>query len=1090
MERPGTPGYLAGLANYAGLNLRLATDGDAIAHSVIAGTRVPASGDYPLTANSKYYVRSGGVSGRHQAVAGQFPHDLVLYGFKTSLNGFRLSYLDNQVQRSATDGGIYVPYPSDFTQSFDELRLTCSGQLRDAILQGDSSHTLSYWLAPFRASTMEFRGAANAPCDTTAGVLLLGVAATLPLVPQPAHGTLGFNPDGTLVSLADGIPGVDSRLTLPSGIDMASSAGGRFKVAPVTKAYFNAWPGAGAEPLTGFLNFAAKLDLPWFLDSKVLVQAVGGGPNPLVYVMGGWNNNGLPNDPSRAWVDSAGHSFFDRQDFDASNRGYPGGVDLATFRDSGDERYRPRAQQSLLGLADANVDFAAKWDYATRTFVSGGRQGANLLIFHIQGEVERLTAAKATLNFSADVPKQPPHFSASEFLMGEIDNRTGVFTSVSYAVVHVTGDNDLARKLRSGADELDQLLSPNLGQWVGGDLLNAFDGPIDQLLTEIEAAAGQGTVSADNFQLAVCQWLGTPGNALAGLQKQYIEGAGIVDTFIRRMTNSVADVDDAVTSAISIVEPKEVEPGRFERQLFTEIVKRLVHEAPPDAPPIILALAKDVAASVVDDLIDQYASDAIDEPLGEVEDTLRSVHSELAGVLGDLTSLGGGIVDGIQQGQNALTAAGTFYQQATNAVCASLNGYTFPVTQALADRDGLKQRIKLAVLDQLLSGILPQNVSLVLKQYLIGGRGLFRGALEQLFSKVNDTIIGVAEGPLRDELKQELDQGVVKAVDQLQDILKGTRIHGSAEITGDELTKIRVDGDFQFALEPDASGDDSSLSFSAYYEMDHYQGNAPSRGCRDNAATALEVSFGANATPPGGFAKGLKLGVTGRFSLDNGGHLQGLAGGITATGVKKVGEFSAKDPQLGFSFGQEGNYLGGSISGAFKGFIIQARMFAGAACQVSDLQMIDDDTLSVLKVNGIGPGDPIAGYYIYGDVSIPIEQLLPIPIPSTCLLHLEARGGQGYFGFLTPVANPSFLVGFRQRFGLHGQLLCVLDGDGDLSLAGAVGINQLDTPQATLAGTLRVSGSVGFCPVCDDITKTLPWVAHLTSSGVIIDPPF
>jgi hypothetical protein len=140
--------------------------------------------------------------------------------------------------------------------------------------------------------------------------------------------------------------------------------------------------------------------------------------------------------------------------------------------------------------------------------------------------VERLTAAKATLNFSADVPKQPPRFSASEFLMGEIDNRTGVFTSVSNAVVHVTGDNDLARKLRSGADELDQLLSPNLGQWVGGDLLNAFDGPIDQLLTEIEAAAGQGTVSADNFQLALCQWLGTPGNALAGLQKQYIEGAG------------------------------------------------------------------------------------------------------------------------------------------------------------------------------------------------------------------------------------------------------------------------------------------------------------------------------------------------------------------------------------------------------------------------------------------------------------------------------------------------------------------------------------------------------------------------------------
>jgi hypothetical protein len=71
-ERPYSPAYDAGLANYAGLNFR-APDS---AQSFIAGTN---TGSYPLTARSKYYVRYGGVSGIHESAS--FPANLTLYGY-------------------------------------------------------------------------------------------------------------------------------------------------------------------------------------------------------------------------------------------------------------------------------------------------------------------------------------------------------------------------------------------------------------------------------------------------------------------------------------------------------------------------------------------------------------------------------------------------------------------------------------------------------------------------------------------------------------------------------------------------------------------------------------------------------------------------------------------------------------------------------------------------------------------------------------------------------------------------------------------------------------------------------------------------
>ncbi len=1093
LERPFTDAYGEGLADYAGLNFRLAADGDATAVSYLAGQRVPGQGTYPLKANSKYYIRRAGVSGRHQAVADAFPHDLVLYGFKTSLDGLRLSYLDNRVDRSATDGGIEVPFPSDFVQSFAELRLRCNGQLLDARIEGESRHRLAYWLAPFQASTLEFRAAADAPCDTTAGVLLLGSAVTLPLVKSPALGVVGFWSDGHLVSSADNIPGVDSRLILPSSIEISGPEDRPYALTPATKAYFNRWPGAGGDPADGFVTFAGTLDLPWFLDAKVQVHAVGGGDNPLLYLAGGWNGNGHPDDPGRAWLDAGGHSFFDRQDFDPTNRGFPGGVSVTAYRDSGSQRFRPRAQQRLLGLVDADVDFPVAWQPGSRSFQSAGRQKANLLVFELQGEAERLTSRHAHLNFGATVTDQVPHFSASEFLLGQIEDRTGAFSAVSNAIVQVLSNNVLATTLRDGADDLDRLLSPDLGKLFGDDLLSAFDPRVNELLDEVQAAAQSGAVSASDFHAAMCQALAAPETALTRLQDQFLNTSAMVDGVSQRMLDALRAADSAVTSAITIVEPRQVSPQEVRRTVIAEIIKLAIRQSPGDAPPLVRALADKVAPEVLDALIDEYVGEALEPTLAEIEATLRQVHAALQDLVSDLAAGQGVLRNGLHDAQDAFIADGTFYQDASNAICDELRAETLPVAQALQDRARLRQRIERVLLAELLKGIFPKETHLLLKQVLLADRGLFRSALEELFAKVNDTVVGIALGPARDLVRNELgdlDNGVLQALEKLRDVLQGTRLYGTADIAADDLRKLRVDGEFRFALGPAEMGDDATLAVDGFYQVEQFHGDSPGRGCRPPGGSFEEVTFGASTTPANGFAQGLKVGVTGRFSLDNQGRLLGVAGGLGATGAKRIGGFTAQDPELGFSFGDEGAYLGGSAAGSFKGFGLQVRVFVGAACQLAQLDFIDSNTAAVLADNGIGPADLLIGYYVAGDITLPLERLLPISLPRTCLLHVEGRGGAGSFGFVSPVAGPAFLVGLRQHLGIEGEVLCLFSGEGDLDLVGAVGVNTLGSPQATIAGQLKLGVTLGICPLCDDVTKTFPWVAHLRTSDITFDSPF
>jgi hypothetical protein len=1099
VERPLTTDYLDGAGDYAGLNIRAAGNSGVTAFNHVAGQRVPGTGTYALTDNSKYYLRPGGVSGRHQAHDGPFASGLRLYGFPTRLDGWRLSYLDNEVQRSATDGAIQVPFPSDFTQEFAGLRVRCNGQLWDAELAGDAEHTLSYWLAPFRAVTMEFRTPGGAPCSTTSGALLLGAAVKIPLSVQRAQGILGFWPDGTLVATGS-VPGVDSRLRLPTTLKIDAGNDLTWVLQPVSAGYLNAWPGAGQQPESGFLNFAAKMRLPYFLDAKVHLQAIGGGPRPELHVMGGWSPAGEPNDPARAWVDASGRSFFELQDFDPANRGFPllpgrsEADSLAIYRDSGTEQFRPRARQSILNLPEARMDLPLRWETAGRAFGSGGPQTANLLVFSLQGQADTLTPRRAHLSFAASVGKEVPKFSASEFLLGQIEGRTALFSTVSNALSTALHNNDVAERLRRGADDLDRVVSPRLDQLLNEPLRQVLDPMVDQLLTDISQRAASGATTATNIQLALCEELSRTGNALAVFCGATTNGTNLVFSASRRILDGLRSADDAVTSFVTVVEFKTNAQTQIrQREVVGEIVKRIIDQQGAAADPAtrgLHELARTGARGQVDAAIQDYLGQELNEPLGRIEQTARDVHADLSDLVRQLQSLDGEFGRAFRDLGTPIGWLSQFRNNATNALCREFAAETEPLVLTLKDRDRLKRRLDRVLLSELLAGVMPREMNLLVRQFLVADRGLFRAALNDLFVRVNDTLVGVATGPLREPVERitgPFDAQVIQALGQLRDTLEGSRLHGSADIEDETLRRLRVDGEFQFGL----GNGNAPLALTAWYEIQTSNGDSPAVGCLPPGEISAQVAFGGGSTPREGFAAGLEVLAAGQFLVKKTGgtpELLGLAGRLGIKGTKTLEAAEMDDPQLSLAFGRTGSYLAGTGAGRFHGIAMKLRLFAGRACRLEDLRLFDSFMLNHLAGAGVPANGEFIGFYVQADGSAPLEKFLPIPAPPGCYAHLQGEKSWRVFGFYLP-AMDQLRAGYGLRHKLHGNLLCILTGDGELSGIGSVAANLRGQAGADFTAEGQITG--GVCvPVlgCVNRTQKFSVRVRLTTAGVQFDP--
>lgn len=435
LEHPGTPAYLIGAADYAGMNLRHAAGLGA--RSRIGGVEVAP---YPLAANAKYYARLGGVSGVHESADG--PQALPAYGYDIDLGRFGLSFLDNAPHDSRINGSLHLPQPSGFSQAFQRLLLSCCGNLTEGIIDpADTEKQLAYWSATrIHMDSLRFSHDPNQPCATDQALLELGVTADIAHLDEMPSGFLYPRPDGSLVAI-DTLDR-ESHLTLGSVVDLAGYA-----FSAVRRAYFNEHTAFPAGP--GWLNVAGNAGVSFFRDLTIHGQILGSTatPPPPLVVKGGWS--------------AGGDNFFNQAGFDEAHRGYPPGIDLVDYREG--DTHLPHARQVWFGTVP--FDYPVRFDPLTRVFRSPAPKGVDLVVLDTESELERLNAELADIRFSAFLDLSL--LAAPELLVEE---------GASWITGHI--EDAAVATLRNGLDRLAAILDAQMREMLDQVLLPAVEMPV------------------------------------------------------------------------------------------------------------------------------------------------------------------------------------------------------------------------------------------------------------------------------------------------------------------------------------------------------------------------------------------------------------------------------------------------------------------------------------------------------------------------------------------------------------------------------------------------------------------------------------
>ena len=469
MEAPGSTAYTGNTlrADYAGINLRVENEVAGFqGHSIISG--VPA-GSYPLKTHCRYYARKSGVTGIHDAEGG--PTNVSLYGFDATLENYGFAFRDCRVTDSVTDGELSVPYPSEFVMPLANLRFSASGRPLGADLPATlPAVTLGYWQTEVVPTGLAFQS--TDLLNPTNGVLTMQTSVQLASLGLTVDGKLGFHHTGGLVTPADDIEGVTSRLRPPNQITFNGpmKPGGppeapayeTYRLTPVTEVYLNDYEGTGNAG-DGFLNLAGKLDVAFFEDIQVHLQASANKNTTadvaVLHLTGGW-------------VDPAGKSYFtDPTGFDRGNRGYPAAVSLTAYR--GGTSYRPSAHRDWLDTI--NLTYPLTWDNTDRQFRSADdfNGDVNLLVLNAKHRLESLGAETASLRFGVTYDGLP-QIDLGNLLVNTVDEATGALS----AIEGVLGDA-VGAALWASAEASAGLLNDGFDEWFGPVLEDALGGAID-----------------------------------------------------------------------------------------------------------------------------------------------------------------------------------------------------------------------------------------------------------------------------------------------------------------------------------------------------------------------------------------------------------------------------------------------------------------------------------------------------------------------------------------------------------------------------------------------------------------------------------
>ncbi len=1090
VERPLTPAYTEGLADYAGFNVR-ATDGISV-QSHLAGEDLAP---YALKPYSKYYLRPSGVTGIHDAVTSDIVPLPKFYGYEITLDGLRLAYRDNVNVESAIGGDVTLPSPSGFGVTLSDVQIDVYGELLSARVVNPGQKTLAYWGMSFLPTSAEFaqpRGPGGCPVGGQ-GFLALNVKASLPAITDaPLYGRLGFKPDGNLVASVNAPgSGLDSRLVLPPTLTIKAQEGGRYRFTPVTGAALNRYDPA----VTGFVSFAGLLDVPFFQDIKVHLHAsassVSTSDSPL-YVMGGWSN-----DPVReardhfGWNDGNGKNFFNDPNFDEDNRGWPvlPGRTVDDYRNYKEgtqlsQKYHPVARKVWRGVVD--LDYSLQWDPARRTFTGFANPETKLLILDVHHELRTLSATGCAITFGAEV--STPRLNVSDLAAGSLVAVTQRAISRALDGVFSMPAAEMAARI----DGLEKVVNDRISTLLDEALAQTLDeagGVTDKVYDNLLAFYETGSVASRVGRLASLTPDGGHLNAPAdlGLPDKVAGLATGASPALAAIRVSLVGAREVCDAALAVVAPDR-------RDKVRQAVRQLAE---------VGGLSESALAE-----LNQAMADA-ESTLRESEAFLRRVRGTIQSFI-DQIDAGTGLAQELERALQdaALTVQPQVLKRLRDhfAGAHDVTGRYFEEIPAAR----VKADISRVLREALCSGVLAEKVQPMLRARFNDVRDRFRSGLDLVFGEFNRVLRRAVEGAVTaaaGQFTELADTDGTESGDpadntKVGDFFAAARLDGYAQIKGETIQEIRLNASLRMKV-PDA------LVVDGWFRFLNCDSDTPNTSCRDPGVVSTEVTVGAHAQATFGVLP-VEVSLEGKFSFDGEGDLVGLDGSFDLLTKLPIRQASLDRVAFKFGFGGGEGYLSGRVGATVDFVQMEGFCFFGSTKNPRALDLLDPETrdlvdfgaLGALTGNGCFP-KALTGFYQGFEGAVSINAFFRIP--DTCFLSLKGLMGSGNFCFVQGSSDNNdvnLLAGVRYSYGIHGEILCLVDIEGKIGVAVAARIpidkaaidEVLLKPdafvdalvnKASASGTasLRLSGKVGPCPFCKKFSKSFALLVTLSRGG-------
>ena len=1029
-ERPNSVAYQDGLGDYPGMNYRV--DGEASAIncvSVLGGTATPT---YELNTRSKFYSRLGGVSGILEPTTNPFPGPVLIYGYEFTFTDYGLSFLDSEVHDSITAGSLFIPDPSDFTLAFDPLFFSCLGGLTTAEIDGGTfDDTLVFWNAEFTGIAANFQPAIGADCDPSDAYLTLGVQAWASNITTPLTGTLGFKPDGNLITADDGLlEGVDSRLGLPSQVEIAGPNNEIYNFYPAHDAYYENHD--HSSEVRGRINLAGYLDVAFFEDLACHFQTGAIRDNTIdqIYMMGGWTGGGE----------------IDEATFDVDHHSYPSTDTLENYRAGEEPSYLIHAQQDWLGVV--TFDYPLSWSGTTRSFRATEPISDDFLVLTTEHELTYLSADNAELDFGANVRLDIPEINLSNIGVNLVEE-TGVLDALQSAITET-----VTQALLDGVDGSAELLNDRMDAFYDRVFDETVDPIVDDLYVQLDAAPSIAAMEAE-----VDDYLCNRADSVLKVLEDLDGAVGQSGTIVDEVDQALAKLQvairtvigrvhiDDVTGEIVIDDPTLTVPEEVVAMGGTTLVEgifadadgdgydlaeillvALIEELAPDVADNLSAVLSEIAGSLVDQLEDEL--NAQFESAGPTIVQLKNVLMEVHNAIGEIRSAG----NLYSEVSDKILASSAEIQNLVNDAKAEVNAFLNEIDFEEYSAEEVKDVIRTAIRDNFNASPLIAEVQEILKASIYDLDASMNEAVASAFAELNSIINRLLDDAL------PADSALAGLLDDAADISAAGSIDGYATINGDALRTLRLDAALQLKLPDD-------FEFAGYLEinqLDSFGDQVCNFG--GEGEYAAEVIMGATDIPVAWTGEGLRFDVSTKFTFDTAmeSELRGFGGAIEMT-QGEIGFEGMAITSLGAAamFGKDENYIAAQVGLAFDSYELAGGVFFGRACEIDPLLIVDPDVENVL-------GDaPFTGVYAYGEAQIPI-------INASCLFSISAKAGIGVFWF-----EEGNTFGGKMLVGASGRALCAVEIGGEVVLIGAKSGNNY-----SFFGKGTIFGEVGVCPLC------------------------